>query len=340
MSGLGPRAHRALNSRWLVKGAFLALFVWLSFRLLAFAAWARGEGPYVPRPEAVAGILPVGHFTSFFAWLKGGGWDTLLPAGLVIILAALSTSLLLKRAFCGWICPVGTVWDAAAAAGRKLLGGANVRLPRWLHLAGRGARYALGFGFFAFVGLVSIPEALGFRQLPYMWVADIKIVEGFGHPVFITVALLAFALSMLFGPVWCRYACPLGALYSIVGAASPCAVRRDSATCIECSRCTRACHANVDVQRTTTVRAVDCDGCMDCVKACPVEGCLEARVTGRVRIAPWVWPLLVVVLWFGIIGLAEATGNWDTTIPVDTFRQVIGSGLLEQETPMVPEQTR
>ncbi|MDY0341636.1 MAG: 4Fe-4S binding protein, partial [Coriobacteriia bacterium] len=220
MSDLRTRILRALSSRWTIKGLFFVVFVWLASRLLAFASWARGEGPFVPRPEAVAGILPVGHFTSFFAWLKGGGWDTLLPAGLVIIIAALAISLLFKRGFCGWICPVGTLWEAAAAIGRKLLGGKNIRLPKWLDIAGRTLRYIIAIGFFGLIGMVSITEALGFRELPYMWVADIKIIESFGQPLFVVVILLAFVLSMLLGPVWCRYVCPLGALYSTVGLAS------------------------------------------------------------------------------------------------------------------------
>jgi polyferredoxin len=327
------RLRDTLTARWFVKGAFFVFFVWLAVRLLRFAAWARGEGTYVPRPEAVAGILPVGHFTSFFAWVKGGGWDTLLPAGLVIILAAVATSLLFKRGFCGWICPVGTLWEAAAAFGRRLLG-KNVRLPKWLDLGGRSVRYLLGGAFFLFVGLVSLEEALGFRELPYMWVADIKIIEGFGQPLFIAVAALAFVLSMVFGPVWCRWVCPLGALYSALGVASPCTVTRDADTCISCSRCTKACHAFVDVEHAGSVRAPECDGCMDCVKVCPVDGCLEARAAGRVRIAPWAWPLLVVGLWLAIYIVAKATGNWDTSIPDQIFRQVINSGLLEQQTPL------
>lgn len=339
MSDFLTRLKQAVRSRWFVKGAFLALFVWLAARLLAFAAWARGEGPYVPRPEAVAGILPVGHFTSFFAWLKGGGWDTLLPAGLVIIIAALATSLFFKRGFCGWVCPVGTVWEGAAAVGRKLLGGRNIRLPKWLDVAGRTLRYALGLAFFAFVGLVSVSEAVGFRELPYMWIADIKIIEGFGQPVFLIVIVLAFVVSMLLGPVWCRYICPLGALYSLVGMASPCTVTRDAGTCIDCSRCNRSCHALVDVQHSKTVRAPECDGCMDCVKACPVEGCLEAKAAGRFRIPAWVWPLLVAALWFAIAAGAKLTGNWDTTISDAQFKQAISSGLLEQSTPMtIPQQ--
>jgi polyferredoxin len=132
-TGAGPltdfaRARDFLTSRWFVKSAFFVFFVLSCVQLFRFAAWARGTGPFVPRPEAPAGLLPVGHFTSFFAWVRGGGWDTLLPAGLVIIIGALAVSLFFRRGFCGWICPVGTVWEAFAAAGRRVFG-RNFQLP-------------------------------------------------------------------------------------------------------------------------------------------------------------------------------------------------------------------
>jgi polyferredoxin len=327
------RVMRILTSRWFVKGAFFLFFVWACVRLWRFAEWARGNGPYVPRPEAVAGILPVGHFTSFFAWLKGGGWDTFLPAGLVIIIAAILTSLLFKRGFCGWICPVGTLWEAAASLGRRLMGGRNLRIPRWLDIAGRSVRYLITFAALGILAQVSVQEALWFRELPYMWVADIKILQGFFGPVFMAVVALAFVLSMLFGPVWCRWLCPVGGLYSVFGIASACTVMRDERTCIHCSRCSEVCHAFVDVERAHDVRAVECDGCMECVKECPVEGCLTARALRRFVIPVWVWPLLVVGVWLGIYGAAKVTGNWDTSVPLAAFQQVIRSGLLEQQTP-------
>jgi polyferredoxin len=326
------RIRDIVTSRLFVRSAFLIFFIWSCVRLWRFARWARGMGDYVPRPEAVAGILPVGHFTSFFAWLKGGGWDTLLPAGLVIIIGAVTVSLVFRRGFCGWICPLGTVWELAASAGRRLMGGSNLRVPRWLDLSGRALRYLIGAAVIAFVGMVSVGEALQFRQLPYMWVADIKILQSFMTPMFILVALFAFVLSMLFGPVWCRWLCPLGALYSTIGLASPCAIHRDEATCTHCGACTDSCHAFVDVERLATVRSPECDGCMDCVRECPVDGCLEARFAGRIRIAPWAWPVLVVGLWLTIYLGAKTTGNWDTTIPDELFRQTINSGLLETET--------
>jgi len=320
-----------LTSRWFVKGAFFAFFVYSCVQLFRFKAWALGTGPFVERPEAPAGILPIGHFTSFFGWLKGGGWDTLLPAGLVIILAALALSFVFKRGFCGWICPVGTFWEAWASLGRRVFG-RNFILPKWLDIAGRAFRYLIAALFMFFLLQVSVEEAVGFRGIPYMWVADLKILGMMIEPVYILVALLVGVVSAFIGPLWCRYLCPLGGLYSAVGVASPCTIERNAETCINCHRCSKICHAFVEPEKTTRVWAPECDGCMDCVKVCPVDDCLEAKAFGMVRIAPWVWPLLAVGLWLGIYAIAKFTGNWDSTVPVETFRQVINSGLLEQQT--------
>jgi hypothetical protein len=71
---------------------------------------------------------------------------------------------------------------------------------------------------------------------------------------------------------------------------------------------------------------------MDCVKGCPVDGCLEAKTPWRSTIAPWVWPLLVVGLWVIIFGVAKATDNWNTKIAPEMFKLVIKSGLIEERT--------
>jgi polyferredoxin len=339
MLGRLDRVFSKVSLRWIVKGAFLAYFVIACVRLFRFAAWARGAGPFVSRPEAPAGLLPLGHFMSFFAWLRGGGWDVLLPAGLVIILGAFAVSFLFKRGFCGWICPVGTVWDACALLGRKLMGGRNISVPRWLDLTGRASRYLITAAAVLFLGvLMPLDQAVAFRSFEYMRVADLKTIGGMLQPGYL--ALLGFAglLSVVFGPVWCRYLCPVGGLYSAAGVLSPCAVTRDDGTCIHCGRCTNVCHARIDVERATTVRGTECDGCMECVRACPVDECLEAKALGRVRIKSWAWPLLVVAVYLAVFGVAKLTGDWDTRITTEQFRATITSGELER--PSTPEGRR
>jgi polyferredoxin len=327
-----PDWVRRLSPRGVVRGAFFAYFVYACVQLFRFAAWARGEGPYVARPEAPAGILPVGHYTSFFAWVRGGGWDTLLPAGLVIIIGALAVSLLFKRGFCGWICPVGSLWEASGWLGRRLLG-RNLRVPRWLDLIGRTVRYLIAAAFMAFLILVPLSEAVGVRRWSYMWVADLKTLGVMMQPIYLAVVALAMVVSMLFGSVWCRYLCPLGGLYGALGVVSPNTVVRDDELCIRCGKCTGACHAFVDVERAGSVHHSECDGCIDCVRVCPAPGALTSRFLGRFSF-PWiVWPMLVVGVWFAIYLAALLTGNWHSTIPAEAFRQVINSGLLQQTTP-------
>lgn len=324
------RLRDFVTSRWFVKSVFFAFFVYTCVQLFRFAAWARGEGPFVPRPEAPAGLLPVGHFTSFFGWVRGGGWDTLLPAGLVIIIGAFAISLLFRRGFCGWLCPVGTVWEAFAAVGRRVFG-RNFKLPTWLDITGRVVRFvlaALVVGMLLLV--VPVAEAVNFRFLPYMWVADLKTIGMMIQPLYLIVILVVGVVSALIGPLWCRYLCPVGGMYCAAAALSPCAIVRDDEICIQCGKCATSCHAFCRPDRVLTVRDTECDGCMDCVKVCPVDGCLEAKFAGRVRIAPWVWPLLVVGVWLAIYGVAKVTGNWDSGVPVQEFKAAINGGVLEQ----------
>jgi len=330
-----PRVRDFLTSRWFIKTAFFLYFIVACVQLMRFAAWTRGTGPYVGRPEAPAGLLPVGHFTSFFGMLRGGGWDTLLPAGLVIIIGALTTSLLFKRGFCGWICPLGTLWEAFALAGRKVMG-RNIRIPRWLDLTGRAFKYLLT-AVIVFLLLVMVPvsEAVNFRTFPYMWVADIKTISMMIQPTYLLVILFAGLLSLLFGPVWCRYLCPVGGIYSAVGQLSPCKVVRDDGACIHCGRCDKVCHAFVGVEASRSVNDTECDGCMDCVSVCPADDCLEARVLGKTVISPWVWPLLVVGVWLAIFGFAYATGNWKSPIPAEQFKATVQAGFIEQ--PSMPQ---
>ena len=100
------------SPRGLVRTGFLVYFAYLCVRLWMFASWALAGSPPTPhatRPEAVAGIIPVGALMSFFLWLKTGVFDAVVPAGIVIIVGALVLSVVFKRGFCGWVCPVGTV---------------------------------------------------------------------------------------------------------------------------------------------------------------------------------------------------------------------------------------
>jgi polyferredoxin len=326
-----------LPARPLVRGAFLLFFLYLCVRLWLFALWASGRSAaHLTRPEAVAGLIPVGAYTSMFAWLKTGIFDTVVPAGVVIVLGAILLSVLLKRGFCGWICPVGSVFEGAAACGRAVRGllpsapkwlGGRLPVPKAVDRGLRGLRYAVTALLLFFVAAVPAQAALEFQRLPYYAAADVKILSYFVSPPlwYLGLCVLGLTASFAFGNVWCRYLCPLGGLYGAVGCASVATVVRDAEACTDCRACARVCHAAVEVDRATSVRAPECDGCLDCVRACPSEGALTARLFGRVKVPVLAWPIAVIGVWLAVYLVALATGHWHSAMPEQWFVDAVRS---------------
>ena len=64
---------------------------------------------------------------SFAHWTRAG----IHPAAMVLFIAFMLMSLVLKKAFCSWLCPVGTLSEHLWNLGRRVFG-RNLRLPKWL----------------------------------------------------------------------------------------------------------------------------------------------------------------------------------------------------------------
>jgi polyferredoxin len=179
--------------------------------------------------------------------------------------------------------------------------------------------------------LLPASTAIQFRQDSFYAIADIRILEYFVHPpIWWSVTGLAIVgLSLAYGNVWCRWICPLGAIYSTVGLVSATNVVRDEEVCTACGKCAKACPNRVPVNTLRVVRASECDGCQTCVAACPEPGALGPRLLGKTSLPRWSWPLLALALWLGIYAIAMATGHWQSPLPAEYFRQaLVASGGL------------
>jgi len=307
-----------ISSRTWVRLGFLGFFLYSCWQLWRFYQWAVGTGSYVDRPEATAGLVPLGALMSLAAWLKSGVFDPVMPASVVIILAALLLSVLFKRGFCGWVCPVGTVASALGWAGRLMSGGRPRRMPVWLDRTLRVPKYLMAAYLVGWMAMMPASIGLDFQLLPYYATSDMKILYGLLHPAWGYWALAGFVVVTSLGSgtnTWCRYLCPLGAIYGGASAASLGVVRRDPRACIDCKACDAACSARIEVSTSTrAIRSPECDGCMDCTRDCPVPGALTSRLAGLT--VPWqFWPAFIVVTWLLVWAFATATGHWQQGIP-------------------------
>jgi ferredoxin-type protein NapH len=65
---------------------------------------------------------------------------------------------------------------------------------------------------------------------------------------------------------WCRYVCPGGALYSLLGTARPLRVKLRHERCTECALCVAACPMGLNPMKNEM--GVECDNCGVCISSC------------------------------------------------------------------------
>jgi len=220
--------------------------------------------------------------------------------------ATLALTLILGRAWCGWICPLGTILDWTRLPRR-------FRRPSALPAQWRQAKYLVLFAvlFSALLGsltfLVLDPITLLFRTIAsavlpatysvVTWAetflyrfeplqTPLEHVDGFLRDTVIpldqsfylpSLLVLAVFLGVLIlnavrPRFWCRYLCPLGGLLSLVSRVSLVRHKVDSDTCIACRRCTEACSLEaIGPSETFVADTAECTLCLDCREVCPTR---------------------------------------------------------------------
>jgi polyferredoxin len=328
---------RSQRIRHMVQGAFVLLNAWIGAQ---FYLWVRffergGQGLAVPRPAGVEGWLPIAGMMNSKTFFLTGRVPSIHPAAMFLFMTFILMSLFAKKAFCSWICPVGTFSEALWKLGRKLFR-RNLHLPRWFDMPLRGLKYVL-LAFFVFVvGTMSVEALESFMATPYGLIADVKMLNFFrnmGETAVIVIALLVCG-SVLVQNFWCRYLCPYGALMGLVSLLSPVKIRRDTDACIDCGKCTKACPASLPVDRLVTIRSVECTACMECIAVCSAENALQLSLPSRRNAAParrWLRralspvavACLLAYLFVGMVLLARATSHWQTYIPDGVYLDLI-----------------
>lgn len=318
---------RTQQIRWAVQGAFFALNVWIGIQ---FYLWVRhyetgGAWPWVSRPPGVEGWLPIASLMNLKVLLLEGRLPAVHPAGVFLLIAFLLISLLLRKAFCSWLCPVGTVSEWLWRLGRQTFR-RSFRLPRWADLPLRSLKYILLGLFLYAVGSMSVPAIEAFLNGPYGIIADVKMLNFFRY-LSVTAAVVLgvlILLSVFYQNFWCRYLCPYGALLGLVSRFSPVRVRRDPEVCIDCAKCAKACPSLLPVDQLLTVRSPECTGCYDCIAICPAEGALWMSSGGRKRRIPaWAMAAAIAVLFLGIVGYARLTNRWHTYLPDRVYFELV-----------------
>ena len=205
--------------------------------------------------------------------------------GFLMIVGALA-----GRLVCGWLCPFGLIqdllykipfvkkWKTLPADNvlkwlkYVLLAVLVILLPLFaVDIVGQGKPW-----FCAYVCPAGTLEA----GLPLVLLdKGLRAVVGwlYAWKVFILIGILL--LSVLVYRPFCRYLCPLGAIYGLFNPVSLYRYTVDKKACTQCGACQKACKFNIRVYENPN--SIDCIRCGDCKRACPHSAIQNRKKRGK-----------------------------------------------------------
>jgi polyferredoxin len=299
---------------------------------IQFWLWVRyfesgGVAARVSRPPGVEAWLPIAALMNLKTFLMTGEVPALHAAGMFMLIAFLAIAFVCRKAFCSWICPVGTLSEWLWQGGEAAFG-RTATLPRSADIALRSLKYVLLSMFVYVVVTMSVPDIRTFLSSPYGTVADVKMLDFFRHMGRATAVVLALLIvtSVFVKNVWCRFLCPYGALLGMVSLVSPARIRRNADLCIDCAKCAKACPSGLPVDTALSIRSAECTACMSCVAVCPAAGALDLTCGTRRRhavLAPWSVATMVVLIFVGVVSYARWRGYWETKLPDAVYFELV-----------------
>jgi polyferredoxin len=230
---------------------------------------------------AAIGACPIGSLQAAL-----GAADHKLPFYLVGTLLAFGA--VFGRTVCGWLCPFGLI--------QELLAKIPVPLLRKSHLTQKAS---LGKYLVLAVTVVLIPLGIALASQPPLpffcaWLCPVGTLEA-GIPLVLTQERLAATLGWQF--VWkvaflvvilvacafvyrpfCRFLCPLGALYSFFNRFALLRYRVDPMRCIRCGTCVEVC--KMDIQAVSDRECIQCGACASHCEQGAIQFSLKELIGG------------------------------------------------------------
>lgn len=220
---------------------------------------------------AATGACPIGAFQAVVGSSKFK--FTYYITGFFILLGVL-----LGRFICGFLCPFGWFQDLLHKIPGKKLSTAKLKPLRYLKyvilvvfviLLPAFVTNSLGMGDPFFCKYIC-PQGVLEGAIP-LSLANSGIRAALGHlfTFKFTVLALFIILSILFYRPFCKWICPLGAVYSLFNKVSFLKIQVDHEKCVGCQKCSRVCKMDVNV--VDTPNHPECIRCGECMKACPTD---------------------------------------------------------------------
>jgi polyferredoxin len=196
------------------------------------------------------------QFQEVLAGAGGGVYAPLVFLAVIMGIFVVIT-LIAGRIFCGYLCPIGAVQEAASLA--PVPKEKTAKVQRYFTL------FRLVFLAVLVVAALIIPLAL----LPFFGIRQFFTLQVASVSFFVFLVLLAVA-SVIYRP-FCRLFCPVGAILALAASRARLKLRRTN-ECTNCGKCDVICPTG---EAGKNAKKAECYLCGRCLEVCPREGALR-----------------------------------------------------------------
>lgn len=219
-------------------------------------------------PGAV-GACPLGSLQGSFSADK----STIFYVGGILLIYCI----LFGRMICGWLCPFGLIQELLY----------KIKTPKL-----KKNRFTKVLSYLKYVILVVfvfiVPIAYAFRDTPFpafcKYICPAGTLEGglsllanevnesyfsMLGPIFTWKFLLLVSIMVaciFIFRMFCRFICPLGALYGLFNKISIFGIKLDNSKCVNCNLCKNKCKMDI-----SHVGDMECISCGECIDVCPTN---------------------------------------------------------------------
>ena len=225
-------------------------------------------------------ILMPGFFVLVFAYI-GSIYTTIISGSfnfvamfpqIFLVAAVLVITALLGRFFCGYICAFGSMLDFLWFV-RKKISKKQIKINEKTDRVLKLVKYFVllfivvfvwTFDIVSFSNTVSPWNIFGMYASYSGW-PDENYLWSIGGLLLLVIILSSMFIERFF----CRYLCPLGAIFALTSRFRFFRIKKPREKCNKCRLCTSRCEMGIPLNRYDIIKSGECINCFTCLETCP-----------------------------------------------------------------------
>jgi uncharacterized protein with FMN-binding domain len=204
-----------------------------------------------------------------YQMIIGGKFDFIQAfPSLVEFTAVMLLTIVMGRWFCGWLCAFGAYNDLVYSISKKLFK-SKFKVDEKVDSILKYAKYVV----LVFIIIISWTMGSSILESASPWdvfgqITDISNL--FSSLLIGLILLILITIGAVFiERFFCRYLCPLGAVFSVISKIGIVKINKPKNDCGKCRACTVNCSMGLNLYKVNGTRGGDCINCLKCTEVCP-----------------------------------------------------------------------